>query len=678
MAGRSDIDAAKAFLKLAVDKGLVSPEQARRAFLEAEKARSDPSEILFARGLITAKTTAALRRSVEQQLGAKLIGGHRVLSRLGRGGMGVVYRAEQKELTREVALKVMDEALGRDEPGTAQRFLREAKTMARVKDDHVVTVFDAGIHANQAFIVMELVEGGDAERMRRQQGGRLPPKRALEIVRDAALGVQAIHEVGLVHRDIKPANIFLTTRGKAKLADLGLSRDIVSAGGSTTITGTVRGTPAFMSPEQARDAPIDVRTDIYALGATLYTLVTGRAPYVGNNGVAVAMQAISGPFPDPLAVVPNLPAPVVALIARCTRMDPAARYQTPKELVAAVEQALADPALTRPLPVAETATDATLALEPVAEPWPESPPPARPLAPLVALVAALAVVAIALTWWALAPAPTPVPPPAAAPAVFTGKPTVVDGGMTADGTVPAWSSGHGGANTGYWSKLTIGKDSSIFWRIPAGVFTMGSPPDEDGRGPDESAHRVTITHSFWLGATPVTQDLWREVMANNPSKVTFDPNLPVEQVRWDDAQHFLAALGKRCPGLHPRLPTEAEWEYAARAETTGPWPTDLPRIAWFAATANGDQHPVGQLQANPWGLCDMHGNVRQWCSDWYGAYAGDATDPPGPVSGTERVLRGGCASDAAADCRSAARHHAPPDQVGAYIGLRIVIPYDGG
>jgi serine/threonine protein kinase len=401
MTDRSDAEAARAVLKLAVANNLITSDQARRANLEAEKARADPSEILLARGVLTAKAIANLRAEVDSRLGPKRIGGHRILSMLGRGGMGVVYRAEQKELHREVALKVLDESIARAEPGTAQRFLREATTMARIKDDHVVTVFDAGRDGDHAFIVMELVEGGDAERLRSQLGGRISPKRSLEIIRDAALGLAAIHDSNLVHRDIKPTNIFLTLRGKAKLADLGLSRDAARPNGTTTAHGQILGTPAYMSPEQARDDVVDIRTDIYALGATLYTLLTGRAPYVAANPVAIAMLAIRGPFPDPRQIVPILPAPVVELIRRATAHLPAERFQTPAEFVAAIEAVIADPQISRNAPSGEVAVAAPANAAATAaagdEPW---QPSWAALALLAAVVIALLVIG---GWWYLQP-----------------------------------------------------------------------------------------------------------------------------------------------------------------------------------------------------------------------------------------------------------------------------------
>ena len=145
----------------------------------------------------------------------------------------------------------------------------------------------------------------------------------------------------------------------------------------------------------------------------------------------------------------------------------------------------------------------------------------------------------------------------------------------------------------------------------------------------------------------MTQGQWQAVMGSNPSQFTGDPNRPVENVSWDDVQEFIRRLNAREGGATYRLPTEAEWEYAARAGTTTRWSfgddaSQLGRYAWHDGNAGGQTHPVGQLQPNPWGLYDMHGNVWEWVQDWYGKYAsGTAVDPAGPSSGSYHVFRGG-------------------------------------
>ncbi len=213
--------------------------------------------------------------------------------------------------------------------------------------------------------------------------------------------------------------------------------------------------------------------------------------------------------------------------------------------------------------------------------------------------------------------------------------------------------------------------------IPAGTFEMGSPASEDGRFDNETQHKVTISKKFLMGTTPVTQAQWTAVMGNNPSDFKGD-DLPVEQVSYDDAIAFCDKLSQK-EGKHYRLPTEAEWEYACRAGTTSSFYTGegdaaLDQAGWYSGNSGNTTHPVGQKKPNAWGLYDMHGNVWQWCSDWYGDYPqGDATDPQGPDGGTARVLRGGAWYYDPRFCRCAYRDGGAPDYRNGYFGFRIVL-----
>ena len=207
-------------------------------------------------------------------------------------------------------------------------------------------------------------------------------------------------------------------------------------------------------------------------------------------------------------------------------------------------------------------------------------------------------------------------------------------------------------------------------QIPAGTFLMGSNSGSDA---DESpAHEVTISHDFWLGKYDVTQAQWQAVMGSTPS--TFKgADLPVEQVSWDDCQQFLARLNAQGKGTF-RLPTEAEWEYSCRAGTTGERYGDLDAIAWSDGNSGSTTHPVGQKQANAFGLYDMIGNVWQWCQDWFGAYPGaSVTDPRGPNYGSARVLRGGSWRSNGSFARSAYRGYSPTGYHDGPLGFRVVV-----
>jgi formylglycine-generating enzyme required for sulfatase activity len=208
-----------------------------------------------------------------------------------------------------------------------------------------------------------------------------------------------------------------------------------------------------------------------------------------------------------------------------------------------------------------------------------------------------------------------------------------------------------------------------FVRIPAGEFMMGSSEGEDNEKP---VHRVVLSRSFEMGKYEVTQAQWEAVMGNNPSYFK-GADLPVEQVSWEDIQYFLQAMNAKNDGYVYRLPTEAEWEYACRAGTTTPHAGYLDGMGWYEVNSGKQTHPVGTKQPNAWGLYDMHGNVWEWCLDWYGDYPSNTvTDPRGPSTGSRRVARGGSWRGPEACCRSANRSINSPGGRGSDLGFRLV------
>jgi formylglycine-generating enzyme required for sulfatase activity len=220
--------------------------------------------------------------------------------------------------------------------------------------------------------------------------------------------------------------------------------------------------------------------------------------------------------------------------------------------------------------------------------------------------------------------------------------------------------------------------------IPPGEFSMGSPPQEEWHRDDEVLHRVTLTNPFYVGATEVTQSQWKTLMGTNPSFCTGD-DLPVETVTWEQAAEFCRKLSLK-EGAHYRLPTEAEWEYSCRAGATTPFHTGE-TISTDQANYDGNYTyaggrtgvfregttEAGNFSPNAWGLHDMHGNVWEWCADWYGEYPqGEVTDPTGPAQGDRRVFRGGCWINFPAVCRSANRAKVTPVSWHFHLGFRVV------
>jgi len=219
-----------------------------------------------------------------------------------------------------------------------------------------------------------------------------------------------------------------------------------------------------------------------------------------------------------------------------------------------------------------------------------------------------------------------------------------------------------------------------FVYVKPGSFMMGSPANESGRYDDETQHRVTLSKGFYMQTTEVTQGQWRAIMSSSPSKFSnCGEDCPVEQVSWDDVQTFISKLNRKKGGNRYRLPTEAEWEYAARAGSTarfcyGDDEGRLSEYAWYSGNSGGKTHPVAQKQPNAWGLYDMHGNVYEWCQDWYDKNypSGNVTDPTGPSSGSLRVLCGGSWSSLAEFCRSAIRYGKFSVTRNLYLGFRLV------
>lgn len=257
----------------------------------------------------------------------------------------------------------------------------------------------------------------------------------------------------------------------------------------------------------------------------------------------------------------------------------------------------------------------------------------------------------------------------------------------ANGCPPSWASGWGQDSYGVFVEFTLGEVIQRLRWIPPGRFWMGSPEDEPERFVNERQHQVTLSLGFWLADTACTQALWQAVMGSNPSHFREDPRQPVESVSWDDVQRFIDNFNAQVPGLSARLPSEAEWEYACRAGTTTPFSFGI-NITTEQVNYNGEYPynfgkkgrnrarpvPVGALPPNPWGLYEMHGNVWEWCRDWYDDYPQEPViDPQGPVSGFDRVLRGGSWFNYGRGERSANRYWNIPRYRHTFIGFRLAL-----
>jgi serine/threonine-protein kinase len=282
------------------------------------------------------------------------LGRFRVLSELGRGGMGVVYAAEDRTLGREVALKVLPTS----DDERRRRFLREARSAAALAHANIATIYDVGEVEGRVFIAMELVRGRTLRAALDEQKGPLPLAEALRLAREIARALAQAHGRGVVHRDLKPENVMIAEDGQCKLLDFGLAKqdsvhrqaepgqspNAASVGGAvTTEEGRILGTPSYMSPEQAKGRPVDARSDVFSFGVMLYELCTGARPFAGGNAIEIFIALDRDEPVPPSRRNEDVPGPVERVIVRCLRKDPAARYADAGALLRDLERAAARP-----------------------------------------------------------------------------------------------------------------------------------------------------------------------------------------------------------------------------------------------------------------------------------------------------------------------------------------------
>lgn len=348
--------------------------------------------------------------------GALFAGRFEILGPLGRGGMGMVYRAFDRELGETVAIKVLRPDVARESGRVEQRFRSEIRLARRVRHRNVCPVYGDGEDRGLLYICMELVEGENLARAAREGGG-LPPAEAWSAALQVADGLRAIHEVGVVHRDLKTANLMRDRRGVVRVMDFGIAKQHGGGTGGVTVTstGSLMGTPEYMSPEQLRGDDVDFRSDLYSLGVVVYELFTGALPFRGETAVATIVRQLHD---APVVDLPAIPPPLRPVLARALAKDPSERYADAGEMRRALEAACEAAAPQ----VAAAAGAAPSGEAPDDETRPVDPGALRDRAPLVRLalaqaaVAALAVHLVGAGGVHSAPAPRPDPVPLPSPA----------------------------------------------------------------------------------------------------------------------------------------------------------------------------------------------------------------------------------------------------------------------
>jgi formylglycine-generating enzyme required for sulfatase activity len=668
-----------------------------------------------------------------QELGR--LGAFRVLSLLGSGGMGAVLLAEDVQLRRQVALKVLRPDQVRDEEAI-ERFMREARAAAAVHHDNVVTIYQVGEANGVPFLAQELLDGETLEgRLKRDV--QLPITEALRIGWEIAAGLAAAHQRGLLHRDIKPSNIWLEgAAARVKILDFGLAR---SQQGEEQIThsGMVVGTPACMSPEQAQGLPLDGRSDLFSLGGVLYRMVTGRLPFQGTDTLSM-LRALAVDEPAaPQSLNPLVPAELSDFIERLLRKD---RDQRP-ESAETVRQRLAD---------IDARSVGTVA---IAAETPRAVKTSRKLVRLaLGVVALLGTFIITITHRdgtkttietdggakiGIEQRPNAAAPKeartSAVPMPTAPRDADAWRAWPADAPPPAiapFDANQAKAHQQAWARhlgVPVEYENSIGMRfvfIPPGEFTMGTSALEIARllevlpaekfqlrlpaeGPE---HRVRITKPLFLGMHEVTQEQYARVMFANPSSFSEKGEyslgvasqdtrrFPVDSVSWNNATTFCNRLNamERLPSRYQmdgsnfrsldaigyRLPTEAQWEFACRAGTVesyffGNDPARLEDFAWLGNNAGGQTHAVGTKSPNPFGLHDLYGNVWEWCEDWFSPvyYSVSATEnPQGPELATAtRAARGSHWGCDHVVTRTAYRQHHAPTFRDRFSGFRVAL-----
>ncbi len=624
------------------------------------------------------------------------IGQFTLLNQVGSGGFGDVWKAEKRTVldVNYFALKFFRP---KDDRIDYDKIAKELGVWKQLKGlPHIISVIELDRFDDYVYVVSDFADGGSLENWLKDHDGKASSQaEAVKITLEILRGLENLHEKGFVHRDLRPDNI-LIMNGRFCLADFGVSREIKTHSKATGTAGTLE----YMPPEAFEKSPsITPQTDIWAVGVMLQKLLTGELPYPQEDYPAL-IAAITMFEPEEMPV--NVPEDLREIVKKALQKQRENRFQTAREMIEALKNpqkflpakakkvkdagTIIDEDFDKPEYSANLDKTEELKVEPTKDSREIEAEKAkeqrrREEAELERKRREVEIErqkelepqrqeAERKRLEVVAKEKKKRDEKKLAVIVFGIGALVLLGGLI--WAVSSQLLSNGATNKATNTASTSSNNPNIeFVKIPSGSFTMGSPTSEKGRRDDEIQQRVTISKDFYLGKYEVTQAQWQAIMGSNPSNFKGD-NLPVENVSWEDAQEFIKKLNAKGEGTY-RLPTEAEWEYAARAGTTGDYYGNLDSIGWYDKNSGSKIHPVGEKQANAFGLYDMSGNVWEWCEDWYGSYpSGSVTDPTGAATGSFRVYRGGSWLGDAANLRLANRNSYKPSYRGSILGFRVV------
>ena len=641
----------------------------------------------------------------DPSLQQRRFGKYLLIEVLGKGANAHVFRAVQSGamgFRKEVAVKqILPHVAGKE--SVLHGLINEARIAGYLRHRNVVEVYEFDKVDDTYYLAMEYVPGFPLSALigrSRRRMTPMPPRMLAAIASQMCDGLHCAHEacdengrpLGMVHRDIKPGNVMLTFGGVVKVMDFGVVK-AASNLFTTSSADVTKGTPIYMSPEQVRGKGLDRRSDLFSLGSLLAELVTGEVVFLDDDLMAVLHMVDRAEIDPVLAAVEERMPDLVPVLRLALQRNADDRFPSAAEMGKAIRRACPD-----------RADDEELG-QWLMEFMDARPRPIQTVLPDHELFADDPLISQMVTFQDLGHlledeeygGPREGDPSPHDTLRVDHLPLEHDTGRH-DPVRAASMEVEAPSTPGPLRRVKHRRGPEMV-QIPAGEFWMGSPESEIGRNPDETLHKVRIRRPFLLDITPVTQDLWESAMGDNPSW-TLASDHPVESVSWFQAVAFCNRLSD-LEGLRPayridgddvtwdretdgfRLPTEAEWELAARCGARARFAGSdrSEEVAWHWRNTGGLTHPVRRLAANAFGLFDMSGNVSEWVSDWYGPYGVGAAqvDPSGPAFGEFRVHRGGSAFSLPADVRAARRHgeERPADRYN-FLGMRVARSVKGG